>query len=417
MAPSVGQYGARFSNPHHTSTNHTMSESIDLEVVPESTTVESTSRIDIRVATARAFPRNIGQVKEDLKAMALSDDESAAGCFYTLPRGGKSITGPSIRLAEMAANAWGNLVVATRIKAVDSHSAEPHVVIEGVVSDLQKNVHVSVEKRRRIVTKKDFNTGGRKPVDEDDINLAVNSCSAIAYRDAVFKAVPRVIINPVFDAARRVAVGDLKSIGERRNKVIDRLKQMGAGEKAIFAAIGVSSIEEVTAEKVEELIGLGTSLKDGAVTLEEAFPEPSKAPEVKVAPPTPPGPAKRARKAPEPRNEAPSNPTPEPPDDVPMDDTPAKEPEPPSQAEPEAPDQAPATSKSPQAELETLLVNAGHTFEDFAIIIAGNYAQWFPDNARWKGFADVSDKDCARILKAPTGLLNAIAKAKAQATA
>lgn len=392
-----------------------MSESIDLEFVPESTAVESTSRIDIRVSTARAFPRNIGQVKEDLKAMALADEDTASECFYTVPRGGKKIIGPNIRLAEMAANAWGNLVIATRIKSVEAHSSEPHVVVEGVASDLQKNVHVSVEKRRRITAKNDYESGGKKAVDEDDINLAVNSCSAIAYRDAVFKAIPKFIINPVFEAARKVAVGNLKSIGERRNKVIDRLKQMGATEKAIFAAIGVSSIEEVTAEKVEELIGLGTSLKDGAVTLEEAFPEPSKAPEVKVAVQTPPGPSKRPRKAPEPRNEAPSQPSPEPPDDVPMDDAPPAAPEPTSQAEPEVPAQAPAEELPPQARLETIIDQAGYTFDSFAMCIAGNpqYSKYFPSNAKWMSFADVSDGDCARLIKASTGLLNAMAKAKA----
>ena len=95
--------------------------------------------------------------------------------------------------------------------------------IANIWTSLQNNVCISVEKRRRITTKKNRD-GTRRPVDEDDVQLAANAASAIAFRDAVFKVIPGALIRPVFDAAKKVAVGEVKSLAERRGKVVDRLR-------------------------------------------------------------------------------------------------------------------------------------------------------------------------------------------------
>ena len=47
--------------------------------------------------------------------MATIDAEVAGSCFYKLSRGGKTIEGPSVRLAEIVASAWGNLKFGARI--------------------------------------------------------------------------------------------------------------------------------------------------------------------------------------------------------------------------------------------------------------------------------------------------------------
>ncbi len=231
---------------------------------------QTRAEVDIQISTARKYPRVLSNVKSNMLSTATLDEETAASCFYSLPRGGKTIQGPSVRLAEIALSCYGNVKAATRIIASDTHSENPHVVIQAIVHDLQNNVVVGIEKRRRITGKK---SKGGKP-DEDDIQLAVNACSAIAFRDAVFKVVPMALVKPVFDAAKRVAIGDAKSLSQTREKVIGRLKQMGAIEANIYHLLGVKKIDEVTTEHVETLIGLGTAIKDGNITVESAFPAP-----------------------------------------------------------------------------------------------------------------------------------------------
>jgi hypothetical protein len=58
----------------------------------------------------------------------------------------------------------------------------------------------------------------------------------------------------------------------KRAQIIARLKQMGAKDAAILAAVGAEKTEDIDLAKLEVLIGLGTAIKDGEITLETAFP-------------------------------------------------------------------------------------------------------------------------------------------------
>ena len=253
-----------------------MNNPSQLEILPkeEPSALEAIERasVDIQVATAHRFPRTLSKVKADMLSFATLDEDTAQSCFYTLPRGGKTIQGPSVRLAEIAISCYGNLRIGARPIATVTTGDNPHVLIQAVCHDLEKNVAVSIEKRRRIVGKK--SKGG--VIDEDDINLAVNACSAIALRDATFKVVPLALIKPVYEQAKLVAIGDVKSLGVKRTKVIERLTQMGAKMENILAKVDAKKIEDIDLTKLELLIGLGTALKDGDTTLEEALPAPSK---------------------------------------------------------------------------------------------------------------------------------------------
>jgi hypothetical protein len=246
-----------------------MSQALTAEVIPMGA-IESIERaqIDTQIATAKRYPRQLADVKQNMLSFAALDEETAATCFYTLPRGGKNIQGPSVRLAEIAVSSYGNLKAAARVLEVVSTGENPHVLVQAVAHDLQNNTSIAIEKRRRIVGKK--SKGG--VIDEDDINLACNACAAIAFRDAVFKVVPQALIKPVYEQAKLVAVGDVKSIAAKRDAVIGRLKQMGAREDKILLSVGKKSVDDIGAEEIATLIGIGTAIKDGEVTLEEAFP-------------------------------------------------------------------------------------------------------------------------------------------------
>lgn len=221
--------------------------------------------VDIQISTAKRYPRNLVKVKNDLVSYATLDQETASGCFYRIPRAGKNILGPSVRIAEIAVSCYGNLKVGSRVVDVDTKSAQPHVVVQSVCIDLENNVAVSIEKRRRIVAKK-----GR-PVDEDDINLAVNSCSAIAFRDSVFKVIPQALVKPAWQAALKVAVGDVNSLVDRRNKAIEKFAQAGVSVDRVLSALEIDSVEQITLDHLATLIGLWNTIQDGSL-VEEVFP-------------------------------------------------------------------------------------------------------------------------------------------------
>jgi len=117
--------------------------------------VESMERVqvDMQIATAKKYPRDIATVKRDIISMATMDEETAQACFYSLPRGGKRILGPSVRLAEIALSCYGNARVQTRVIEVVTEGDNKHVVVQATCADLQNNVAVCMEKRRAIYGK------------------------------------------------------------------------------------------------------------------------------------------------------------------------------------------------------------------------------------------------------------------------
>lgn len=251
-----------------------MSDQItELEVIDgqQTAVLEQMTRgeIDAQVATAKKYPRDLRSVKNDMAELATLDEETAQSMFYSLPRGGKVIQGPSVRMAEVAISCYGNIRGGARVINVDTDACV--VTVQGVVHDLQKNIAVTVEKRRRIMKKR----GADKP-DEDMIMLACNAASSIAFRDAAFKVVPMALIKPIYERAKKVAVGDVKSFKARREAIVTKLKKMGASEPNIAAVCNKKAVDDITIEDLEILIGLGTALKDGEITLEDAFPDPKK---------------------------------------------------------------------------------------------------------------------------------------------
>ncbi len=75
--------------------------------------------IDSQVTTARAYPRSVKLAIANTLTLATLDEETATECVYAVPRGGKPVRGPSIRLAEIIAQAWRNNRVEARVVQID----------------------------------------------------------------------------------------------------------------------------------------------------------------------------------------------------------------------------------------------------------------------------------------------------------
>lgn len=220
------------------------------------------AEIESQIATAKRYPRDIKVFKDKLMAMANLDQETAVGCYYALPRAGKPIDGPSVRLAEIALSCYGNCAAEADVLYEDDR----FIYAMGQCRDLENNISVRIKVRRRITNKhgKRFN--------DDMIAVTANAACAIAYRNAVFKIVPGAYIKPVFDRCKRTAVGEMKSLANKRAEVIGRIAQFGVDEKRVLTVLGRKSVDEVTFDDVAMLIGLGTAIRDGDTTVEQAFP-------------------------------------------------------------------------------------------------------------------------------------------------
>lgn len=371
----------------------------ELEIVQPSI-VESIERaqVDIQIATARRYPRVLSAVKARMLSYATLDQKTAEECFYALPprrdKDGKmvSITGPSVRLAEIALASYQHVKAGSRIIGDDGK----FVTAQAVVHDLENNVSVSIEVKRRVTTKDGKRFG------DDMVAVTCNAATSIALRNAVFRVVPRALINPVYDAARQVAVGDQKSLVDKRARTVEWLSKKGVTLDRVLAAVGAAKLEDINLDQLETLKGLGTSIKDGELSVEEAFPIPGQTDEPKTT-----GPKFRKPEAPP--------------------ATPVDQPAPPAPVDaPTAPalvvTQPEPTTEQPeptlQAQLAALVACSGGTFDDFVTLCRSQ--NWVKPEVLdpWTGFVDISDALAKRFLNAKRGVeigIKAIIETKAQA--
>lgn len=227
----------------------------------ESLAALNRSEIDVQIATAHQFPRNLSNVLNNIETLATMDEETAAACFYMIRRQGKLIEGPSVRMAEIIASSWGNIRVQARIISNDGKM----ITAQGVCHDLESNYAVSAEVKRRITDKygKTFS---------DDMQVVTgNAACAIAMRNALFKVVPMALVKKVIAKAKKVSIGEATSLEETRKKMLDYFQKIGVDQQHIFDYLSVEKVEEIDTDMCVELRGLATAIKEGSTTIHETF--------------------------------------------------------------------------------------------------------------------------------------------------
>lgn len=218
--------------------------------------------VDVQIATAKRYPRSIKKVLVEAESMATIDDDTAASMSYAVPRGGKTIEGASVRLAEVMVSAWGNLRAEANILEADA----TEVTGEAMCWDLEKNVAVKWRIKRRITDKYG------KRYNDDMIVVTGNAAAAIAFRNAVFKVIPKSYVDRIQEKARAVAIGDAKNFGLVRQKWVNAFARHGIPEERVLGRLGKASIEDVTTDDVATLRGFYTAIKEEGMDVQEIFP-------------------------------------------------------------------------------------------------------------------------------------------------
>lgn len=217
--------------------------------------------IDVQIATAKRYPRSVDKALKEALTLATLDEETAASMFYALPRSGKTIEGPSARLAEVMAYSWGNIRVDADIVAEDRTT----VTAMGTCFDVEKNVAVRVRVKRRITDKK----GAR--YNEDMIGVTSNAAISIALRNCVFKVIPAALTRRIYMEARTASLGKGSTITQKRQNALEWFGKMGVSDAQVFEVLGVRGLDDIGQEELITLRGLKTAIKDGETTVEQTF--------------------------------------------------------------------------------------------------------------------------------------------------
>jgi hypothetical protein len=223
--------------------------------------------IDTQITTAKRYPRVLSRVLNQIETYATMDTETAEDCFYALRRKGKQgegdtiIEGVSVRMAEIIAGAWGNIRVQTRIIGNDGKT----ITAQGICHDLETNLAVSVEVKRRITDK------NGQTYSEDMQVVTGNAASAIAFRNAVLKVVPKAVTKNVLDKVKDVAIGKSIDLETIRQKLIVFYGKIGVPIDQLLSYLDIPSLQELDKERCFQLKGLANAIKEGTTTVKESF--------------------------------------------------------------------------------------------------------------------------------------------------
>lgn len=239
-------------------------------ITPTALEAQERAQIDVAISTAHAYPRSVAKAKKTMIEMATLDRETAEACIYTLKRhdnrndSDKLIQGPSVRLAEIAAGAWGNMAVASRIVANDGKT----VTAQAICHDLERNVRIGMEVKRSILSR-----NGRS-YSTDMQTVAENAACAIALRNSIFRVVPKVYINAAYERCLATVKGDAKTVGERWAGACKRFAAWGKTEADVLALLGKKCAADVTVDDIPVLVGFYNSIREGEQTVESVFAPP-----------------------------------------------------------------------------------------------------------------------------------------------
>lgn len=228
------------------------------------------AEIDQAIIAAHARPRSVSLFRKECRDLVCLDEQTADECIYALPRREKNdkgqwetkfIEGPSARMGEIVAYCWRNNRSGARV----TDEGRDFITAQGVYQDLERNVYITYEVRRRIT-----NREGRR-FNADMIQVTGNAACSIALRNAVFKGVPKAFWAPIYEEAQRVCNGDARTLVSRRTEALQALQKLNVTHEMVCAALGLVGVQDITVDHIATLRGLHNAVRDGEMTIENAF--------------------------------------------------------------------------------------------------------------------------------------------------
>lgn len=221
--------------------------------------------VKAQIFMARQFPRNIFQAEQRILD-ACKRKSLAETAIYSYPRGGQRVEGPSIRLAEVIAQNWGN--IAFGIKELEQREGES--VAMAYAWDLETNV-----RQEKVFTVKHIRKakGQLKKLDDPrDIYELVANNGSRRLRACILGVIPGDIIEAAVQECNRTLANQSK--GPLKDRIANALKafkeQFRVTQEMIEARFGYNA-EAFTEYDLVELIKIFNSLKDGMSKVDDWF--------------------------------------------------------------------------------------------------------------------------------------------------
>ena len=223
-----------------------------------------------KLVIAKRFPRD--EVQSYAKAMeACQRPTMAAKAFYSFPRGGQTVEGPTIRFAEELARCWGNIDYGIKELSQDDGKSEMQAYAWDLETNAQSvqnftNPHKREKTDKRTKTVVMETLTGQRDIYENNANMATRRL-----RSRILAILPAWFVEDAIAECKKTLAG------QNDTPLIDRVKKMVVQ----FAKLGVTQdmiekrlkrkIDTMTSDDFVEYVGIYNAVKGGESKIADWF--------------------------------------------------------------------------------------------------------------------------------------------------
>lgn len=213
------------------------------------------AEVQAAMVIAKRFPRDQIEATDRILA-ACTRPTLAEGALYSYSRGGSEISGPSIRLAEACAQAWGNVQFGIRELEQSNGSS----TVEAFAWDIETNTRQV--KVFQVEHKRHTRKGSYKLEDPRDIYELIANNGARRLRACILGVIPGDVIEAAVKQCEETLTANADTSPEGIKKLVDAFAGFGVTQEQIEKRIQ-RRMESIRPAQVMQLRKVYTSLKDG----------------------------------------------------------------------------------------------------------------------------------------------------------
>lgn len=236
-------------------------KSIDKRTVAGVVAIESERAIaeaQGKLVLAKRFPRDQFSAFEAMRAACMRPG-LAAEAIYSFPRGGSTVSGPSIRLAEELARCWGNIEYGQRELSNDTETHATEML--AFAWDLETNVLSTQQFTVRHI--RDKQGGGAMLTEQRDIYEIGANMGARRMRARILAVLPADYVDAAVELCKQTNARSDGPLADRAKKLITAFAAYGVTAATLEAYLG-HAIASITDPEFVELRGVYNAIKDGA---------------------------------------------------------------------------------------------------------------------------------------------------------
>ena len=217
-----------------------------------------------KLVIAKKFPRDpIACYAKIMESCQRPDFANEA--FFSFPRGGQKVEGPTIRFAEELARCWGNIEYGIKELSQDDGESE----MQAYAWDMETNT-MSVQNftnpHMREVKGKMVTLTVQRDIYENNANMG-----ARRLRARILSVLPSYIVEDAVKECKKTIAGKNDTpLIDRVNKMVTLFKKFGVSSAQIEKRLG-RKIDTMTTDDLVDYTGIYNSLKNGMSKPSEWF--------------------------------------------------------------------------------------------------------------------------------------------------